>query len=101
MTKDEAILFLIACKPLAERAIKAFPQGLPINFNFTTEDLGILQNFDMVRNDPITAGPRLFDHLLKATELSQVEVYKLDQLRRLVFKRRYLGRDVINGRKRA
>ncbi len=101
MTKDEAIEILVACKALADRASAAFPAGLPANYPLTGEDLSVLQGFDRVQNDPIAAGPGLLNRLFKAAELNQVEVYKLEQLRRMVSRRRYLGRSTADGHKQA
>lgn len=99
MTNDEAIKILVACKPLAERAVTGFPSGLPLNYPLTPEDIKVLQDFSTVQSDTLTAGPGLLSRLFNQAKLSPVDVYKLEQLRRLVFKRRYLGRNVINGYK--
>jgi hypothetical protein len=94
MTSEEAISLLAACKPLAERVSTTSSTGAPINYTITQEDLEVLQGFDMVQNDPLVAGPGLLNRLLKSAGLTQVEVYKLDQLRRLLSRRRYQGRIV-------
>jgi len=97
MTKDEAVALLNACKPLAERVMTTFPAGMPPNYNLTSEDLGLLAGFDRVQNDPVVAGPGLLNRLFNSAGLTQTEVYKLAQLKRLVFKRRYEGRNAANG----
>ena len=97
MTNDEAIKILAACKLLAERANGAFPSGLPSNYPLTQQDLSTLQDFGRVESDPLTAGPGLLKRLFAQADLSLVDVYKLDQLRRMVSKRRYQGRDIANG----
>lgn len=99
MTTDEAIELLIACKPLAERVTTVSPTGVPINYNLTEEEIAILNGFNRVQSDPIAAGPGLLGKLLKTAGLTQVEVYKLEQLRRLVSRRRYVGRSAATGRK--
>ncbi|MEI6046734.1 MAG: hypothetical protein WCS37_20480 [Chloroflexota bacterium] len=99
MTNDEAIEILVACKTLAERASTAFPSGLPGNYTLTPEDLRVLQDFTRVQGDPVVAGPGLLNRLFNHAKLTSVEIYKLEQLRRLVFKRRYLGRNASNGYK--
>lgn len=99
MTKDEAIQILAACKPLAERATTAFSNGIPLNYPLSQKDLEVLQGFARVQNDPIVAGPGLLNRLFAQAKLTTVEIYRLEQLRRLVFKRGYLGQDVVNGHK--
>lgn len=99
MTEDEAIKMLAACQPLAQRASGAFPSGLPLNYILTPEDLTMLQGFARVQSDLVAAGPGLLNRLFKQANLTPVEVYKLEQLRRLVFNRRYLGRNVVDGYK--
>lgn len=99
MTNEDAIKILTACKSLAERASAEFPAGLPLNFKLTSEDLVVLEDFEKVQSDPVAAGPGLLKRLFAEAKLTPVEVYKLEQLRRLVFKRRYLGRDAANGYK--
>ncbi|MDB5080828.1 MAG: hypothetical protein JWP00_2752 [Chloroflexi bacterium] len=89
MTDDQAISLLTACQPLAERLIVPPTTGKAPAYNLTKEDLEILEGFDRVQSDPIAAGPGLFNKLVKAAGLSQVEVYKLEQLSRLVYKHRY------------
>lgn len=92
MTQDEAIALLVACKPLAVKLKELSPEGAPVKYTVTQEDLLNLQGFVRVQNDPITAGPGLLGRLLKAADLNQVEVYKLDQLSRLVSSSRYKGK---------
>jgi hypothetical protein len=101
MTNAEAIELLAACKPLAERVTAAHPGGVPLNFGMTEAEVIALQGFDRVHSDPISAGPGLLGKLEKAAGLTQVEVYKLEQLRRMVFKRRSLGRSAATGQKMA
>jgi hypothetical protein len=99
MTNEEAIKILGACKPVAERASGAFPSGLPLNYTLTLQDLTLLQDFARVQSDQVAAGPGLLKRLFTQAELTPVEIYKLEQLKRLVFKRRYLGQNVVNGSK--
>ena len=99
MTNDEAIGLLTVCKPLAERASTDFPAGLPLNFKFTQQELAVLLGLASVENDPISAGPGLLNRLFKSAGLTQVDVYKLDQLSRLVFKRRRLGQNAADGQR--
>jgi hypothetical protein len=99
MTNDEAIEILVVCKTLADRVSTDFPSGLPLNYTLTAEDLKILQNFARIRSDPVVAGPGLLNRLFNQAKLTSVEIYKLEQLGRLVFKRRYLGRNASNGYK--
>src|SRR5689334_3211796 len=99
MTNEEAIKILALCQPLAQRASGAFPSGLPLNYTLTPQDLTLLQDFATVQSDPVAAGPGLLNRLFKQANLTPVEVYKLEQLRRLVFKRHYLGQNVVNGYK--
>lgn len=100
MTNDEAVKILVACKPLAERASGAFPSGLPFNYTLTPEDLTTLQEFANIQSDPVAAGPGLLNRLFSQARLTPVDVYKLEQLRRMVFNRRYQGRNAVNGYKR-
>jgi len=99
MTNDEAVQILAACKPLAERATAAFANGLPLNYPLTQKDLEVLQGFARVQNDPVVAGPGLLSRLFVQARLTTVEIYRLEQLRRLVFKRGYLGQNMVNGHK--
>lgn len=99
MTNNGAILLLAACKPLVERTSGAFPSGLPLNYSLNPQDLALLQDFARVQNDQVSAGPGLLKRLFTQAELTPVEVYKLEQLKRLIFKRRYLGQNVVNGSK--
>lgn len=87
MTDDQAIALLAACQPLAARLIVPTTGKAP-TYNLTREDVEALEGFDRVQSDPIAAGPGLFNRLVKAAGLSQVEVYKLEQLSRLVYKHR-------------
>jgi hypothetical protein len=100
MTNDEAIELLKVCKTLAERASGDFPSGLPPNFLLTAQDLKLLEDFVRLQNNPVVAGPGLLKRLFNSAGLTQVDTYKLEQLRRLVFKRQSLGRDTSNGYKR-
>ena len=88
MTDDEAIALLAACQPLAARLIVPATTGKTPTYNLTKEDVEALEGFDRVQSDPIAAGPGLFNRLVKAAGLSQVEVSKLEQLSRLVYKHR-------------
>ncbi len=97
MTENEAIKILASCKALAERVTGAFPSGLPPNYILSSQDLTMLQDFVRVQSDTIAAGPGLLNRLFKQAQLTLVDVYKLEQLRRLVFNRRYQGRNVDNG----
>ncbi len=99
MTTEEATKLLKACKILAERASGDFPSGLPPNYPLTPQDLELLENFVKIQNDPIVAGPNLLKNLFDSAGLTQVDVYKLEQLRRIVFKRHYLKRNTSNGYK--
>ncbi len=94
MTNEEAVKMLTACKELAERVTAAFPGGIPLNYPLNEQDLQVLRGFDMVQADPVVAGPGLLNRMFNQIGLTQVEVYKLGQLRRLVIKRRYAGRSV-------
>lgn len=88
MTDDQAIALLMACQPLAARLIVPAATGKAPAYNLTREDMEVLEGFDRVQSDPIAAGPGLFNRLVKAAGLTQVEVYKLEQLSRLVYKHR-------------
>ncbi len=92
MTSTEAIELLKACKALAGRINPVLPEGTSLKYTLTKEDLMLLEGFRQVQNDPIAAGPGLLGRLLKAADVNQVEVYKLDQLQRLVSNRRYMGK---------
>jgi len=92
MTETEALALLTACKPLAERICATTPGGVALNYTLTKSDMEALQGFDQVQKDPLAAGPGLLGKLVKTAGLTQVEIYKLDQLRRLVFNRRYTGK---------
>ena len=87
MTDDQAIALLSACQPLASRLI-APTSGKAPAYSLTKEDFEALEGFDRVQSDPIAAGPGLFNRLVKAAGLSQVEVSKLEQLSRMVYKHR-------------
>jgi|SRR4051794_13959466 len=92
MKDTEAIELLSACKPLAVRVSAITPSTTPVNLTLSQEDLKALEGFASVQNDPLVAGPGLLGRLLKAADLNQVEVYKLEQLQRLVARQRYGGR---------
>ena len=87
MTDNQAIALLAACQPLASRLIVPTTGKTPA-YNLTKEDFKALEGFELVQSDPIAAGPGLFNRLVKAAGLSQVEVSKLEQLSRLVYKHR-------------
>jgi hypothetical protein len=92
MKDSEAIELLSACKPLAVRISAIAPSTTPVNFALSQEDLKALEGFARVQNDPLVAGPGLLGRLLKAADLNQVEIYKLEQLQRLIARQRYGGR---------
>jgi hypothetical protein len=92
MTSNEAIDLLKACKPLAERLVAIPPSITPVNIPISNEDLQVMQGYARLQLDPLVAGPGLLNKLCKLAELSQVEVYKLDQVKQLIAHRRYGGR---------
>jgi hypothetical protein len=92
MTSNEAIDLLKACKPLAERLVAIPPSITPVNIPISNEDLLVMQGYARLQLDPLVAGPGLLNKLCKLAELSQVEVYKLDQVKQLISHRRYGGR---------
>ena len=96
MKDTEAIELLSACKPLAVRISAIAPSATPVNLTLSKEDLKALEGFARVQNDPLVAGPGLLGRLLKAADLNQVEIYKLEQLQRLLAKQRYGGKKATN-----
>lgn len=92
MTNDEAIGLLKACKPLAERLVAIPPSFTAVNIPISDKDLEVMQGYARLQLDPLVAGPGLLNKLYKLAELSQVEVYKLDQMKHMIKSRRYGGR---------
>ncbi len=92
MTNNEAIDLLKACKPLAERLAAIPPSITSVNIPISHADLVVMQGYARLQLDPLVAGPGLLNKLYKLAELSQVEVYKLDQVNHLISHRRYGGR---------
>ena len=91
MTENEAVILLRACKPLAERLI-----ALPLSFNsisitLTAYDRAVMQGYSMLLLDPVIAGPNLLNKLVKMADLTQVEIYKLDQVKHMITSQRYGG----------
>lgn len=92
MNDEEAIELLKACKPLAVR-LCAMPHSFtPVNIVVSTDDLAVMEGYARVQTDPVTAGPGLLTKLCKLADLSQVEVYKLDQVTHLIYNRRFGSR---------
>lgn len=91
ITKAEAIKLLTACKDLVVRVSATFPGAVPPNgrLKLTEEDLKILQGFDRVQGDPIVAGPGLLGKLEQEAGLTNADVIKLEQLRRLMYNRHH------------
>jgi hypothetical protein len=96
MKDSEAIALLSACKPLAVRVSAISPSTTPVNLTLSKEDLKALEGLARVQNDPLVAGPGLLGRLLKAADINQVEIYKLEQLQRLLARQRYGGRKANN-----
>lgn len=90
MTEQEAIRLLAACRPLIERITATYPSGMPINCPLTPQDLVAIQGAVQVQTASVSAGPGLLRKLEQAAELSQVDIYKLEQLQRIVYKRTYV-----------
>ncbi len=89
METEEAIKLLKACKPLAVKLCAIPPSLTPVNIGLTQNDLSVMVGYSQVQTDPITAGPGLLNKLFKLADLNQVEVYKLDQVRQLIYNRRF------------
>ena len=92
MQSEEAIELLKACKPLAVRLSAIAPSINPVNISVSAEDLSVMEGYARVQADPITAGPGLLNKLCKLAALTQVEVYKLDQVKQLIYNRRFGSR---------
>lgn len=92
MTSEEAIELLKACEPLAMRLSAMQPSFTPVNIEVSADDLTVLEGYSRVQRDPLTAGPGLLNKLCKLADLTQVEVYKLDQVSHLVYNRRFGNR---------
>lgn len=91
MTENEAVALLKACKLLAERLI-SLPTGFnSISITLTDNDREVMQGYSKLLLDPIIAGPNLLTKLVILAGLSQVEVYKLDQLKHMITSQRYGG----------
>jgi hypothetical protein len=88
MTKAEAIETLSACKLVAERLDQAVNSNsaTKTQFGLSEEDRQILAGYTRVQSDPIAAGPGLFKKLLAEAQLTQVNVYRIEQLIKLVAK---------------
>ncbi len=85
MTESEALALLTACKPLADRLnVGMDTKGTPLKYNLSRDDLALLQAFDRLQTDPLTAGPGLFSRLTRTAGLNQGEVSKLEQVSRRV-----------------
>lgn len=91
MTEAEAINILKACKPLAARLIAIPPSMQAVNIPFSSQDVAVIEEYSRLMLDPIVAGPNLLNKLFKLAELNQVEVYKLDQMKKMIRARRYGG----------
>jgi hypothetical protein len=89
MTQTEAIELLRACKPLTARLTAASSSEAKSNLELSKTDLEALRGFARVQADPISAGPGLLGKLLKAAELDQVEISRLNQLIRVLAKRHF------------
>lgn len=92
MQTEEAINLLKACKPLAVRLCAIPRSTTPVNIGLSPDDLTVMSGFAQVQADPITAGPGLLNRLFKLADLNQVEVYKLDQVKQLIYNRRFGSR---------
>lgn len=51
-----------------------------------------MAGYTQVQANPLTSGPGLLNKLCKLTELSQVEIYKLDQVKQLMYHRKFGSR---------
>ena len=91
MTETEAVALLKACKPLAERLVAIPPSMTAINIPFSSYDITVIEGYSKLMLDPIVAGPNLLNRLFKLAELNQVEVYKLNQMKKMIRSRRYGG----------
>ena len=89
MDTEEAVNLLKACKPLAVRLCAIPPSFTSVKIGLTPNDLTVMVGYARVQADPITAGPGLLNKLFKLADLNQVEVYKLDQVRQLIYNRRF------------
>src|SRR3978361_1521877 len=91
MTETEAVAILKACKPLAERLISLATSITPTSITLSDSDTRVMENYSKLLLDPIVAGPNLLNKLVKLAGLSQVEIYKLDQVKQMIKSRRYGG----------
>jgi len=93
MTETEAISLLVACKALVERMATLVPTKTPPNANgtLTEADLQIIQDFDRLQGAPIVAGPGLLGKLEQEAGLTKSDIIKLEQIRRLLYKRRHFA----------
>jgi hypothetical protein len=89
MTEAEAISLLVACKALVERMTTLVPTKTPANSTLTEADLQIIQDFDRLQGAPIVAGPGLLGKLEQEAGLTKSDIIKLEQIRRLLYKRRH------------
>jgi hypothetical protein len=90
MTKSEAIQILNGCKLVAERLDQVVNSNNTVmgktNFSLSQEDRQTLIGYRTVQSDPIAAGPGLFNKLVKQAELNQVNIFRIEQLIRLITK---------------
>jgi hypothetical protein len=91
VTENEAVTLLKACKLLAERLISLPTSFTSTSIILTANDRAVMQGYSKLLLDPIIAGPNLLTRLVKLAGLSQVEIYKLDQVKHMITSQRYGG----------